>query len=67
MSNDTHELATTQDLRDLAAALEATIAALRTGDAAWAETLLAAAHAMAAALARGESARDLPSATKQDT
>jgi DNA-binding GntR family transcriptional regulator len=56
MNRDTSDAATMQDIRDLAAALETTIAAIliRERDAESAQRLLQAAQAMAAAIARGE-------------
>ncbi len=56
MNRDSSESATAQDIRDLAAALETTIAALliQERDAESAQRLLRAAQAMAAAIARGE-------------
>jgi hypothetical protein len=56
MNRNTTDATTTQDIRDLAAALETTIAAIliRERDAESAQRLLRAAQAMAAAIARGE-------------
>jgi hypothetical protein len=56
MNLNTTDSTTTQDIRDLAAALESTIAALliRERDAEAAQRLLRAAQVMAAAIARGE-------------
>jgi DNA-binding GntR family transcriptional regulator len=56
MNQNTSDAATMQDIRDLAAALETTIAALliQERDAESAQRLLRAAQATAAAIARGE-------------
>jgi len=56
MNRNTQDTASSQDIRDLAAALETTIAALliQERDAEAAMRLLRAAQAMAAAIARGE-------------
>ena len=63
MDHDATEPATKQDLRDLAAALEAVISALLIGerDPETVNTLIRSAHAMAAAIARGDPIPDGPS------
>jgi hypothetical protein len=56
MDHDATAPATKQDLRDLASALEAVISALLIGerDPETVNTLIRSAHAMAAAIARGD-------------